>query len=43
MQDLLFDEENSHIIDPFLKLLMLSSEFKLSNLIKDFESFKKVF
>lgn len=40
---MLFDDENSHIIDPFLKLLMLSSEFKLSNLIQDFESFKKVF
>jgi hypothetical protein len=43
MQDLLFDDENSHIIDPLLKLLMLSSEFRLSNLISDFESFKKVF
>jgi hypothetical protein len=43
MQDLLFDDENSHVIDPFLKLLMLSSEFRLSNLIQDFESFKKVF
>ena len=43
MQDLLFDDENSHVIDPLLKLLMLSSEFRLSNLIQDFESFKKVF
>lgn len=43
MQNLLFDDDNTHIIDPLLKLLMLSSEFKLGDLISDFGRFKKVF
>lgn len=43
IQDKLFDEENQHMVDALLKLLMLSSEFKLSNLIADFNCFTQVF
>lgn len=43
LQDLLFDESNSHVIDPLLKLTMLSSEYRLGNLIRNYKSFEKVF
>jgi hypothetical protein len=43
IQDLLFDDENSHVIDPLLKLTMLSNEYRLCNLIRNYKSFEKVF
>ena len=36
----MFDIENQHILDPLIRLLMYSSEFKLSNIVVNFECFK---
>lgn len=40
LQEKLFDHESQYMLDPLLKLLMLSEEFKLSNLVSTFEGFK---
>lgn len=38
----MFSLGNQHMLDSFLKLLMMSRERRLSNLIANFECFKKV-
>ena len=42
MQDILYDEENQHMLEPFLVLLMNSEEYRLSNIIGKYEDFEKI-
>lgn len=39
----MFDEDNLHMLNPFLRLTLMSSEFRLSDLVANFECFKKAF
>jgi len=43
MVDKLTDPEGSYMLEPLLKLVMLSDECKLSNLVRSGASFKQVF
>lgn len=43
LQETMFSLGNQHMLDSLLKLLMMSREHRLSNLIANFECFKKVF
>lgn len=40
LQSIVFDDENHHMLDAFLRLTMLAQEFRLSNLVGNFECFK---
>ena len=39
----MFDDANLHLLNPFLRLILMSSEFRLSDLVANFECFKKAF
>lgn len=43
LQSIVFDDENHNKLDPWLRLTMLAQEFRLSNLVGNFECFKQVF
>jgi hypothetical protein len=43
IQNTMFDENNLHMLNPFLRLVLKSSEFRLSDLVANFECFKKAF
>lgn len=43
IQAAIFDEESQHLLTNYMRLLMFSSEYRLSDLIANFEAFKKAF
>lgn len=43
IQNTMFDDANLHLLNPFLRLILMSSEFRLSDLVANFECFKKAF
>ena len=43
LQSALFDQKNVQLIDLFIKLLMMSEEYRLSDLIGNFSCFKQAY
>lgn len=43
MQTSMFEEINQHMLDSFLRLSMLSREYRVSDLVGNFKCFEKVF
>lgn len=43
LQTIMYEEENQQLLTPLLQLVMLSREFRLSNLVGNFMCFEKIF
>jgi hypothetical protein len=43
LQSTMYEEKNQHMLSSFLRLIMLSKEYRLSDLVGNFECFKQVF